>query len=170
MELNHRITNSIVVCFSFLYSISMLVIINLVVKVQVYFQDESGSQIYNFFLVSQVVRIITTVLLMKCLSSKPEVNRENRNFLLPFITWSGIDAFVNIVVITYMVTSKLDSTGIALTCFFSLGTAMFVGFIILVSMHYRLLIMPLRTRGQSALGFLESAKKEITPGGLTLYS
>ena len=170
MELNHRITNSIVVCFSLLYAISMLVMIHMVVKVDVYFQDESGNQIYNFFLFSQVVRIITTILLMKCLSSKPEVNRENRNFLLPFITWSGIDAFVNFVVITYMATSKLDSKGIALACFFSLGTAMFVVFIILVSMHYRLLIMPQRTRGQSALGFLESAKREVSAPGLTLYS
>ena len=168
--LNHRVTNSIVVCFSLIYAIAMLVIIHVVVKVDVYFQDESGHQIYNFFLVSQIIRIISTLLNIKCLSSVPDVNRENRNFLLPFVIWNGIDVFVNIVVVAYMATNSLDSTGIALACFFSVGTIMFVVFIVLVSMHYRLLIMPLRIRSQSAAAFLESSKKEARTPGLTLYT
>lgn len=167
---NHRVSNSVVACLSFLYSVSMLVIIHVVVKIDLYFQDESGHQIYNFFLVSQIMRIISTALILKCLSSVPEVNRENRNFLIPFIIWNGIDVLVTVVVVVYMATNNLDLKGIALACYLSAGSVMFVAFIVLVSMYYQLLMRPLRSRGQSSIAFLEATRKESRTPGLTLYT
>uniref|UniRef100_A0A7M5V168 Uncharacterized protein n=1 Tax=Clytia hemisphaerica TaxID=252671 RepID=A0A7M5V168_9CNID len=171
---NNRISTILVSIFSMLYALTLLLLIHLYAKIDVYFQDHSGQQIHNFFIVSQIARVITSILILKCFNRLPEVNYENRNYLLPYIIWTAIDVFVNIVIIAYIFTTKIvNSTVIILVCILIIGTLMSMLFVGLMASYYRYLLKPMRTRGQSRVAFLDQEKKrresEKDNGGLIMY-
>jgi len=158
--MNHRISTILTSVLSILYAASILAIVHVLPepdKLEVYFKDQSGIQIHNFYVVSQVARIVTALLVMKVVTSIPEVNRLNRYYLLPYIVWNSITTLINVVVVTYIVTKPLTSTIVWVAVMFSLGTVMIVIFTVLMVLHFRFLLRPLRTRGPSSVAFLESS-------------
>ena len=173
--MNHLTSTLFTAVLSILYAALILTVVHVLPdpdKLEVYFQDESGQQIHNFYVVSQVARIITALLVLKVVTRDPEANRLNRYYLLPYILWNSIAVLINVVVVAYIVTKPINKTVIGLAVMFSLGTVMTTIFIVLMVLHYRFLLRPLRTRGPSSVAFLESSSSASNKNndGLILYT
>lgn len=163
--MNYRAVTILVILCSIAYAVVIFTLIFALKKGNLndYPEGSGNKEVKNFLIVSQVLRVITSFLLLKVISPAPEESRMNRNLILPYITWNTIAAFISAVVIIHFVLNpRQHSTAKGFVALLGVGTCMLVFFVILMCMRYRHLLLPLRSRGPSTVAILSSQNNSIS--------
>lgn len=163
--MNYRIITILVITFSILYGVASITLLHILPKeaLRDFPEKSGGKEVKHFLIVSQILRFISCVFLLKLVSPSAERNRAYRNMIFPFLIWNVIAVFICAVVIIHSIIKSVTSpTAIGFAVFLGIGTSMMAFFVVLMCLYYKELLNPFRSRGPSTVAILSNGTKERT--------